>query len=125
MFYDIGSLSLLNLAATAAITATGNGTGVDLKDYVGTAAIILDSTVGTGTTPTSNTKIQDSDDNSTFADVSGAAFAQVTNAGASQQRIALNVDSVRRYIRVVDTLTGTSPSFTRSVNLLGRKQVFP
>jgi hypothetical protein len=125
MFYDIGSLTLLNLSPTQALTATANGAGVDMKDFVGTVAVILDSAAGTGTTPANTTKIQDSDDNSTFADVAGAAFAQVTNAGVSQQRIGLNVDSVRRYIRTVDTISGTTPSFTRSVNVLGRKQVFP
>jgi len=60
-----------------------------------------------------------------YFNVAGAAFAQVTNAGVSQQRLAVNMDALNKFLRVVDTITGTTPSFTRSVNLLGRKQVFP
>lgn len=123
--YDIGSLPVTSLLPTAARTATANGTGVDAKDYIGIAAVVLDSGAGTGTTPTLDIKIQDSDDNTTFADLSPAvAFTQVV-AGATVQRVALNLDAARRYIRAVSTITGTTPSFTYSVNLLGRKQVIP
>lgn len=126
MFYDIGSAPVANLFATAARTVTANGTGVDLKDFVGQIAVVLDSAAGTGTTPTLDVKLQDSDDNSTFADISPAvAFAQVTGAGVSTQRIGASADSLRRYVRAVATIGGTTPSFTFSVNLIGRKQVFP
>lgn len=124
--YDIGSLPVVNLLGAAARTATANGTGVDAKDFIGIGAVILDCAAGTGTAPTLDVKIQDSDDNATFADLATpVAFAQVTGAGVSVQRIALNLDGARRYIRVVSTITGTTPSFTYSVNLLGRKQVIP
>lgn len=125
MFKDLGSVVLQNLLATAARTTTANGTGVDLKDFIGQAALILDSAAGTGTTPTLDLKLQDSDDNSTFADVSPAvAFVQVV-AGASQQRVGVDCDALRRYVRIVSTIGGTTPSFTYSVNMVGRKQVFP
>ena len=122
--YDTGSLSLLSLSPTAAVTSTGNQTGVDLQNYIGTALVVLDAAAGTGTSPTNTIKLQGSDDNSTWADISGAAFSQLTNA-ASQQKLNINVDAIPRYIRVVDTVGGTTPSFTRSVNLIGLKQVFP
>lgn len=126
--YDIGSLALVNLLPTpvaAGFTVTANGTGVDAKDFVGIGALVLDFSAGTGTAPTLNVKIQDSDDNTTFADLATpVAFAQV-GAGASQQRLALNMDAARRYIRVVSTIGGTTPAFIGSVNLLGRKQVMP
>lgn len=126
MMYDIGSAVLANLFGAATRTVTGNGTGIDMKDFVGQAAVVLDSAAGTGTTPTLDVKIQDSDDNATFADVSPAvAFAQVTSAGVSVQRIGINTDSLRRFIRAVATIGGTTPSFVFSVNLVGRKQVFP
>lgn len=126
--YDIGSLALVNLLPTpaaAGLIVTTNGAGVDAKDFIGIGALVLDSAAGTGTTPTLNVKIQDSDDNITFADLATpVAFAQV-GVGALQQRLALNMDGGRRYIRVVATIGGTTPSFLASVNLLGRKQVIP
>lgn len=112
---------VLSLAAPAAQTATGNGTGVDLQQYEGLVAIVLNSAAGTGTTPTLDVKIQDSADNSSFADVAGAAFAQVTNA-ASTQKITINAESVRRYIRIVRTIGGTTPSFTFDVVALGLRK---
>lgn len=115
-------LTLLNLFPSAARTATANGTGVDLQQYSGDVAVILDSAAGTGTAPTLDVKLQDSDDNSTFADVSGATFTQVTNAAASQQKIVVNKDAARRYVRAVATIGGTSPSFTFSVNAVGVKK---
>ena len=124
--YDIGSLALQSVLPTAVVTASANGAAIDLKNYIGITALILDSSAGTGTTPTLDNKIQDSDDGITFADiVPPVAFAQVTSGGASQQRIALNADGARRYVRLVSTVAGTTPSFTYSVNLLGRKQVIP
>lgn len=62
----------------------------------------------TGTSVT--VKLQDSADNSTFADISGAAFIAATTAGA--QRLALTAGStVRRYVRAVTTGTFTNAQF--------------
>lgn len=115
------TLQLLNLFPTAARTATANGTGIDLNDYEGDVAIILDSAAGTGTTPTLDVKIQDSADNSTFADVSGATFTQLTTT-AGREKIVINSNSTARYVRAVATIAGTSPSFTFSVNAVGIKK---
>lgn len=122
--YGIGSLTLLNLSPTKTLTASANETGVDVKDFIGTAAVILDAAAGTGTTPTDAIKLQSSPDNATWTDVAGGAFTGLTTV-ASQQRLNVNIDANDRYLRVVDTIAGTTPSYTRSVNLVGRKQVFP
>lgn len=111
---------LKTLLATAARTTTANGTGVDLANCRGGAAIVLDSAAGTGTTPTLDVKLQTSPDNSTWADA-GVAFTQVINA-ASQQIAAIDVTKLQRYVRTVSTITGTTPSFTFSVNLIVDKQ---
>lgn len=112
-----GQLTLTALLATAARTATANGTGVDCRALRGRALVILDSAAGTGTTPTLDVKLQDSADNSSFADITGATFTQVTNA-ASLQSIAVNLDGARRYVRAVSTIAGTTPSFTYSLNMV-------
>ena len=58
----------------------------------------------TGTDAT--VKLQDSADNSTFADVASGAFAQTTS-GPGWQRIALsNAATVRRYVRATTVTTG-------------------
>lgn len=115
-----GVLTQSTLFPTAARTTTTNGPAVDVRGQKGIAAVILDSAAGTGTTPTMDVKIQDSADGATgWADVPGATFAQVT-ATASQQKIGLDLDACRGYIRAVATIGGTTPSFTFSVTALGR-----
>lgn len=113
--------TLKNLAGSASRTSTLTGSAVDLQGLSGEATVILDSSAATaGTNPTLDVKIQDSADGSTgWADVTGAAFTQVTST-ASQQRLSVNVSEIKRYVRTVGTLGGTStPTFVYSVNLLG------
>ena len=106
-----------------AITANGNGIGVDTLGY-NSAAVIQEVGAVSGTTPTLDTKVQDSADNSAFADLSPAvAFTQVTAANNSQilRLDGLNLAGRRRYLRAVATVGGTSPNFQTSVVvLLGR-----
>ena len=122
---EILGVSVLSLFDPAARTATVNGSAVDILDYDGFAAGILQSAAGTGTTPTLDVKLQDSADGSTgWADIAGAAFAQVTNA-ASRQIVKFNASAARRYIRAVATIGGTTPSFACAACLIGKKQIVP
>ena len=92
-------------------TASANGTGVDTLGYNSALIVInagdIDLTTGDETYAF---KVQDSADNSTFADISGAT----TTVTADNQTKLIRVDglgtSVDRYIRVVATLAGTTPS---------------
>lgn len=118
----IKNLVLLAIAACAKVTASGNGTGVDVSDYVGDVKFTLDSSAGGGTTPTLDVKLQESDDDATYTDVTGGAFTQVTDAGPAFQSLTINVDGLKKYVRAVDTVTGTSPEFSRSVQMAGEKQ---
>lgn len=105
------------------VTATGNGTGVDVKDYVGKAKVVLISSAGGGTSPTLDVKLQDSPDNSAWTDISGAAFTQVTDAADSTEAISLDLNNANRYIRAVKTVSGTSPTFDCGLVMVGVKQV--
>lgn len=92
------------LTITAAAT---NGASVDRLGYR-RAAVIFDSTPsGAGTT--SDCKLQESTDNSTFTDVSSASFTQATTAGGNSCQI-MNVDLAKRarYLRLVHTGVGAS-----------------
>ena len=116
-----GELLASNLIA-GTYTADANGAGADLQGYQGVLKIVLDSGAGGGTTPTLDVKIQDSADNSSFTDVVGKTFVQVTTI-ASLQSLGIDTRAVRRYIRAVLTITGTSPTFGLAVVATGQKQI--
>jgi hypothetical protein len=99
-------------------TATATGTGVDTQGYFDAVAVLEVGAVS-GTTPTLNVKIQESDDNSSWADVSGATFTQVSASNSSQvlRLSELNVTR-KRYLRALGTIAGTTPSFAFGVQLL-------
>ena len=116
-----GELLASNLIA-GTYTADASGAGADLQGYQGVLKIILDSGAGGGTTPTLDVKIQDSTDNSSFTDVVGKTFAQVTTI-ASLQSLGIDTRAVRRYIRAVLTIAGTTPTFGLAVVVAGQKQI--
>ena len=92
------------VAITAAAT---NGTGIDTLGYRRACAIFYSTPSGSGTT--SDCKLQDSSDNSTFADVSSASFTQATTAGGAQwQLMAIDLAKRNRYLRLVHTGAGAS-----------------
>jgi hypothetical protein len=126
---NIGTaLQTINLLAMQSAGATANGTGVDCQQFVGGIAVVLAAKCTAGTTPTLDVKLQSSADNSTgWADISGAAFTQVTDAGSSAavlEKIAVNVDACERYVRAVKTVGGTdTPAFDVTCVAVGVQQV--
>lgn len=108
------------LPAVAARSTTATGTGVDISACKGSIAFILDSAIGSAG-DTLDVVIQDSDTlGSGYGAVTGGAFTQVTSAAAAQQKISLNADSLKKYVRAVGTIAGNgSESFTFSVTALG------
>ena len=113
--------TLLSLSASDVVTATANRTGVDLVDYEGDIMAILDAEAG-GASITYAVKIQDSADNSTFADVSGLAFTTTDANTALQETLKINSNEVRRYIRAVITVAGGTGAGAVSVTALGSKK---
>ena len=108
--------------ATAAVTSTATSSAIDLLEYDGDVLLILDSAAGGGSSPTLDIKLTESDATSgTYTDLSGATFTQVTGS-ASMQTLAINKDSSKRFIRIVQTIGGSSPTFTFSINLIGLKK---
>jgi hypothetical protein len=120
------ALQTLALVPMADITETTSGTGIDVTDYVGTIAVALSAKNVAGTSPTLIVKLQDSADNSTFADITGAVFTTVTAAGtkaSTLQTISVSIDSAAKYIRAVQTIGGTdAPEFLLSCTAFGVKQ---
>tara|TARA_R110002110_G_scaffold199101_1_gene409859 strand:- start:1 stop:384 length:384 start_codon:yes stop_codon:yes gene_type:complete len=105
-------------------TATANGSAVDIQQYVGKLKFVLATSAGGGTSPTLDVKLQDSADGSTgWADISGAAFTQVTDAADATADLGIWANAVKRYVRAVVTISGTSPTFDCALVAVGTKQV--
>lgn len=113
-----GNATVVNILTpvSAANTAAATSSGVDLIDYDSPVIITQHKGAGTGTL---DGKIQDSADNSSFADVSGLTFTQETT-GAGIQKLVFNPKSVRRYIKYVGTI-GAGPQIV-GVSLAGVKK---
>lgn len=97
-------------------TAATLGAGIDQGAATAFGAqAYLQVTALTGTDVT--VKIQDSADNTTFADVAGLAFAQTTVARTTQRIATTGGQAIRRYIRAVTVTTGgfTSASFVAAI----------
>ncbi|TVZ96522.1 hypothetical protein [Streptomyces sp. BK340] len=95
-------------------SAATNGASIDTAasaSFGAQAYLQVFSMTGTDAT----VKIQDSADNSSFADVTGLTFTQVT-AGPTSERIATaSGATVRRYLRAVTTTTGGFSSLVFAV----------
>jgi len=87
-------------AVSAANTAAATGTGVDLLAYEGPMLVTQNHGVSTGTL---DGKIQDSADNSSFADVAGLTFTQSTTT-ADTKTLVFQSKQVRRYVRYLGTV---------------------
>lgn len=99
----------------ALVTATVNGTGVDLSGYRAAAFLIALGVFG-GTGPSATIQIQDSPDNSVWTPVSAANLAGgglvpgITAANANTM-IRRGYLGLQRFVRVaVTAIAGTSPS---------------
>lgn len=130
MTSGVGHLGFAEALPAAARTTTTNGSAVNLASEVtnqfnylasagpGGPALMAIVTCGaaSGTTPTLDLKVQYSADGSTgWTDITGATFTQLTAAG----REAIRFVSPQRYIRIVATIAGTTPSFTFGVIVVG------
>jgi hypothetical protein len=88
-------------AALSRAAAAYNGAGVDLTKYEGGCAFDISAGAVTGSL---DAKVQDSADNSTFADVSGLSITQLVAAGHAS--LNFRTRQCRQYVRVVLTVTG-------------------
>jgi hypothetical protein len=119
---NLEKLTVVAGKATGAVTSTATSSAIDLLEYDGDVLLVLDSAAGTGTSPTLDIKITECDTTGgTYTDLSGATFTQVVDA-ASMQTLVISKDSAERFIKIVQTITGSTPSFTFSVNLIGVKK---
>lgn len=113
--------------APAARTASANGAGVDLANFDAACAVI---DVGLWTDGTHTFKLQDSDDNTTFADVTAdfldGAGPVINDAADDATAYTLGYHGIRRYLRVVVTVAGATTGAVYSASIVrGRGRVKP
>ena len=108
--------NVVELEAPARQTATFNTADIDITAYSGPFHIILTSSAGGGTTPTLDVKMQDATaSGGSYADITGAVFAQVTDAADVTSMITVQADETRGFLKVVGAVDGTSPTFDMAV----------
>lgn len=121
----LGALAPVALIPATSLTASTNGTGIDVSAYDGVALVTVDLVNTAGTNPTADVKLQSSDTvGGTYADISGAAITQVITASTSARtQLALDVTACKKFVRAVFTIGGTaSPAWTTSVLFIGAKK---
>lgn len=121
--HDMRANKFAALAVAEQISAGANQSGVDISALIGTIAVKLNAVNVSGTSPTLDVHLEESADNSTWSDVTGGAFTQVTDAAAADQVLYLDSRGLKKYLRVVDAVGGTSPVFDRSVDYVGQQHV--
>lgn len=109
---QVGEVILSDAARTTSGASVSRDGGVANAPSVNGLNAILSVSAVSGTTPTLNVKFQDSADNSSFADVAGGAFTVNNSIDGQYLEVPGNV---RRYVKVVYTIAGTTPSFTFNV----------
>jgi len=118
--HDVANQMILGLGlAPQTASSSVNGPGGDLLAGDGRCFAIQQVGAVGGASPTLDGKLQESTDNSTWTDVAGATFTQVTGASNYQ---ALTFDRTKRYVRYVGTVAGSSPSFALAVVISEQKK---
>ena len=112
-----GRVEVLDLAPNDVVASTATKTGVDLLSYEGSMICVLDAEAG-GSGITYAVKLQDSDDDSTYGDLSGAAFTTTTANTALVEKLVVDIDNCKRYVRAVITVAGGSGTGAVSVKAI-------
>jgi len=112
---DFGALLDTQTALVAANDAGGttNGPSLDRTKFAhGTLHVTVGSPTGAPTSFSVDVKVQESDDGTTWSDVSGAAIPTITTAN-TDAKIDVKLIGLKRYVRAVSTVSfsgGTAPA---------------
>lgn len=102
-----------NLVAHEAISTNTTGSAVDNAAGTTNGGVAhLHVTTASGTSPTCDTVVEHSTNNSTWSTL--ATFTQATSVTSQRVTVAAGT-TVHRYLRAKSTLGGTSPNFTIAV----------
>tara|TARA_Y100000114_G_scaffold50257_1_gene45860 strand:- start:70 stop:456 length:387 start_codon:yes stop_codon:yes gene_type:complete len=120
---NLENLEVVTVRSLAGTTANHTSAATSLVDYEGDVMLVLNATAGTGTdTPTLTVRIKQNDTSAGSYDfITGAEFTPVTDT-ASVQKLVLNSNAIKRFIKINAQVSGTNPSFSYSVNLVACKK---
>lgn len=130
-----GALAVRNALTTVALTTTTNGIAVDTSDLEGNLLAVVNSAAASAS-DTLDVTVEESLDGSTswaavpadalFNPDTGAqaTFTQVTASAASHQQLGVVKERVKRYIRLVFTVAGSSISIPCAASIVGAKKYF-
>lgn len=117
-----GTTTTTTLVNPQRFDATFTSTGVNLSSYIGQPVILLTSTNINGTNPTMAAKLQQSADNTNFADIAGATFTTVTSNSVASIPLDTTAFNGSNYVRAVLTIGGTTPTNVTGIVVIGRKK---
>jgi hypothetical protein len=116
---DLKNQALLGASVyPSTVNDTNNGSSIDMIDADGRCFAIQLIGAVSGTGPSLIGKIQESSDNTTWTDVTGATFTGVSSSNNVQTIV---FDRTKRYLRHARNVAGTTPSFALSV-LIGEQK---
>jgi hypothetical protein len=114
--------TVLSLLPNDVVAASGTGSAIDLVDYEGDLAVVLDAEAG-GASITYAVKLTESDTSGgTYTDVTNGAFTTTTANTALVEKISVNTDSMKRYVKADVTVAGGTGAGAVSVVALGSKK---
>ena len=123
MIHNLGDKTfVLSLLPNDVVTTTGLGSAVDLNDYEGEMAVVLDAEAG-GASITYAVKLQESDTSGgTYTDVTGGAFTTTDANTALVEKISVNTNDMKRYVKLSITVAGGTGAGAVSVVALASKK---
>lgn len=113
-------MGLRNAMGDVALPMAARGAGTFLSGPVANAGLAADvvllvhCTAASGTGPTLNVALEESDDGATWTALAGSAAAQLAAAGS----VMSNARPGKGLVRATATVAGTTPSFTFRVAVL-------
>jgi hypothetical protein len=115
-----GILTVTSALDAQAITSTTNGPSIATTGYVGGVVFVVNAKLDSGSTATLNIKLQTTGNDSTFADVTGKTFAEITTV-TTCAKIGIRASRLGKWTRLVYTKAGDY-NYKVAAAMLGQKR---
>lgn len=105
-----------------ALTLTAQGTGTVTSGPLanageaGVALVMVHKTAATGTGPTLDVSLEESNDGASWTALAGSGVTQMTGTGVGNAMS--NAVPTKNFIRVTATVAGTTPAVTAKISVL-------
>ncbi len=109
---DLDGRSVRKTVAQSTVTTNAQSGSIDIRGLTGRGILIVVLGTPFNADNTIEVQLQDSADDTTFADVTGATSGARTSDTAEVVEIPVDFDAIRRYIRLdYKGVAGTTPSY--------------